>query len=430
MPTVAFKPADRRPHPRRLAERRPFPPVMTRREIRRISDPVRLGVLRSTQLMDTASEESFDRITRLAARFLGTPLALVNLVDDRRQYAKSCVGPEGWPFGPEAPIADSYCKWAVATGETVQVTDARTDPRVSGSAFVEAASILSYLGVPLTTGEGHVMGSLCVAAFEPRQWTDDDANILRDLAATVVTEIELRRDLAVRRDVERMKDQFVAILSHELRTPLTSMRGSLGLLEGGALGVLPERAGRMVKLAVRNVDRLVRMVNDILDLERLQAGMVELEPEWRPLDDLVEQAIGAVRCIADEGEVAVRGVMDPEIAVYGDPDRIVQVLINLITNAVKFSPPCSTVEVHAENRESEVVVRVRDRGRGIPADQIEAVFDRFRQVDSTDARIKGGTGLGLSICRSIVQQHGGHIVAESTVGEGTTFIFTLPLPAM
>jgi len=133
----------------RGADRRSHPARMTRGQLRRVNDPVRLGVLRSTQLMDSPPEESFDRITRLASLFLRAPLALVNLVDDRRQYAKSCVAPEGWAFGPEAPIEDSYCRWAVATGETVRVTDARTDPRVSSSAFVPAASVLSYLGVPL-----------------------------------------------------------------------------------------------------------------------------------------------------------------------------------------------------------------------------------------------------------------------------------------
>ena len=421
----------RRPLPRatrrRAAERQPFPPVMTRREISRITDPVRLGALRSTQLMDSEPEESFDRITRLAARFLGTPLALVNLVDDRRQYAKSCVVPEGWPFGPEASMADSYCKWAVATGKVVRVTDARTDPRVVSSSFVTDPGLISYLGVPLATSEGCVLGSLCVAAFEPREWTDDDADILRDLAAAVSTEIELRRDLAQRRDVGRMKDQFVAVRSHERRTPLTSLRGALGLVDAGTLGPVPERAGQMVKLAVRNVERLVRMVNDILDLERLQAGMVELEPAWRPVDELAEQAIGAVRALADEAGVTVRGPSAPAM-VYGDPDRVVQVLINLVTNAIKFSPRGSVVDVEAEHRECEVVLRVRDRGRGIPADQMEAVFDRFRQVDSSDARVKGGTGLGLPICRGIVEQHGGRIVAESEVGVGTTFIFSLPLP--
>jgi PAS domain S-box-containing protein len=177
-----------------------------------ISDPARLERLRRTCLVDTPPEEAFDRLTRLAARMLHTPLALVNLVDDRRQFSKSCFAPETWPAGREAPLSESFCKYTVVTAEPVAIEDARRDPRVSGTGAVHELGIVSYLGIPLVASEGHVLGALCVAGFEPRRWREDEVDILQDLAASVVTEVELRQ--AVRRAEEKSEE---ARLERELR---------------------------------------------------------------------------------------------------------------------------------------------------------------------------------------------------------------------
>jgi signal transduction histidine kinase len=217
----------------------------------------------------------------------------------------------------------------------------------------------------------------------------------------------------------------VSVVSHELRTPLTSIRGSLGLLAAGTLGTLGERGQRMLQIATQNADRLVRLVNDILDLERLHAGQVELQRRTTPADALLQQAIDGLQGVAERAGVRMdNGATSVEV--YADPDRVLQVLTNLLGNAVKFSPPGSVVRASAERRGRDVLFRVEDHGRGIPAEQLESVFERFRQVDASDARQKGGSGLGLAIARGIVQQHGGRIWAESVPGEGSTFHFTLP----
>ena len=390
-----------------------------------LRDPARLAALNATALLDSPPEESFDRLTRIAAEFLDAPLALVNLLDDERQFAKSCFAPPGWPDDPNSPVGESYCRWTIIERRPVVITDARTDERVRDSVFLRDLNLVSYLGVPLILSNGHALGTLCVAGFEPREWTEREVRLLSDLAASVTTEVELRLDAAERRQMARLKDEFVSIVAHELRTPLTSIRGSLGLLASGRLNGTPQ-AQRMLEIAAQNSDRLVRLINDMLDLDRLQSGRLELKPARVEAAPLVEQSMHAVEGTASGVQVALEARIDPGLDVWADPDRVVQVLVNLLSNAAKFSPPGAVVEVVAENRGEQALFQVRDRGRGIPADKLDAIFERFRQVDSSDARDKGGTGLGLAICRSIVQQHGGRIWVASEWGKGSTFFFTLP----
>jgi len=235
------------------------------------------------------------------------------------------------------------------------------------------------------------------------------------------------QDITERREIERMKDEFVSVVSHELRTPLTAIRGSLGLLAGGMFGQLATKGQRMLEIALDNSDRLVRLINDILDTERMAAGTAVMDMRLCSAHELVSSALDTVRPMAEaEGVSLEAGEVSGQL--WADPDRIQQVLVNLVSNAVKFSPAGRTVHVSAVPDGSTLRVGVRDQGRGIPADKLDRVFDRFQQVDASDARQKGGTGLGLAICRGIVQAHGGQIWAESELGVGTTFTFTLPIP--
>lgn len=232
-------------------------------------------------------------------------------------------------------------------------------------------------------------------------------------------------DVTERRAVERMKNEFVSIVSHELRTPLTSVRGSLGLLASGALGPLGADAQRMAEVAVSSTDRLVRLVNDLLDLERIESGKVELVLRPVGVDRLLRDAAAAVEGVAERAGVAVRlQPVDGTITV--DADQMVQAVANLVTNAVKFSAAGEAVDVIAERHVDSLTVRVVDRGRGIPPAMQERIFEPFQQVDSSDARDRGGTGLGLPIVRSIMARHGGEVTVESTPGLGSTFTLTVP----
>ena len=235
-------------------------------------------------------------------------------------------------------------------------------------------------------------------------------------------------DITERRAVERMKDGFVSVVSHELRTPLASVKGALSLIASGDAGALPAAASRMAGIALTNVDRLSRLVEDILDIERLRSGQTSLVTQETDATALMRRVIAAMQPDAERAGTTLELVSDGARAAL-DADRITQVLTNLLGNSIKFSRPGSIIRLSVAEEDGCAVFRVADQGRGIPEDELETVFGRFHQVEAADAREKGGTGLGLAICRGIVEQHGGRIWAESVEGRGSTFTFTLPLEA-
>ncbi len=254
-----------------------------------------------------------------------------------------------------------------------------------------------------------------------------------ELASTAEAERTKESLLIQRSELDQIKDEFISTVSHELRTPLTSIRGALGLLSAGLMGAMDVKAQNLLRIAVTNTDRLIRLINDILDLERMESGRAPLHIRRCSMRDLAQQAIETMNALADAAHVALElGLTAPREAVFfdGDSDRILQVLTNLLSNAIKFSPPESVVQICIEANADAVLLRVSDQGRGIPVDKLDSIFDRFQQVEASDARQKGGTGLGLAICRTIVQQHNGTIWAESNAqhhrGPGASLLVSLP----
>jgi PAS domain S-box-containing protein len=233
------------------------------------------------------------------------------------------------------------------------------------------------------------------------------------------------RDITDRKQIDRMKDEFISVVSHELRTPLTSIHGALKMLATRLLKADSEQGQRLLRIATNSTDRLVRLINDILDIERIESGRVKMAKVICNVADLVTESINLVQPIADKEHITLE-VSNQSILIWADPDRIVQTLTNLLSNAIKFSSSHSTVWLSVQSQEQQVLITIQDRGRGIPTDNLNSIFERFQQVDSSDARNHDGTGLGLSICRSIVQQHHGQIWVESTLGKGSTFYLTLP----
>lgn len=239
--------------------------------------------------------------------------------------------------------------------------------------------------------------------------------------------IGIIRDLSSRQEIEQLKSGFVSTVSHELRTPLTSISGSLGLLAGGIAGALPGRAARLIDIAKLNCERLVRLINDILDLERAESGRLELRLAAQRLKPIVRQALDANRAYAQSFGATIELAADSDDAsVLVDHDRLIQVLTNILSNAAKFSPRGSSVQVAIRAEADSVRVSVRDRGQGIAPEFQPRIFQRFAQADSSDSRAKGGTGLGLSIAKTIMERLGGSIGFDSVPGEGTTFFITLP----
>lgn len=233
-------------------------------------------------------------------------------------------------------------------------------------------------------------------------------------------------DLTDRQKVERLKSDFVSTVSHELRTPLTSIRGALGLLSGGVLGDLPPDARDAVQIAHENAERLVRLVNDILDMEKIESGKMDFNLAAADMVELAARSVADNHGYARHHGVSVELVEKPERAlVHVDRHRILQVLANLISNAAKFSPPGSVVEIHVVASDSAVRVEVHDQGQGIPEEFQDRIFTKFAQADASPARPHGGTGLGLSISKAIVERHGGTIGFWNKPRGGTVFFFVL-----
>jgi len=233
------------------------------------------------------------------------------------------------------------------------------------------------------------------------------------------------RDISLRKDKEKAKDEFVATMSHELRTPLTSIRGALGLLNGGMLGTVDAKAANLLRIAQTNSDRLAHLLNEILDLERIESGKERLVVQWVEVAEVIRQAVDGIVPLAEEAGVTIEN-HSSNLTVMADPDRLLQVLTNLLSNAVKFSESGSRVEISVSEETHGMRVTVADLGRGIPADKLESIFGRFQQLEADDARVKGGSGLGLAICRSLVEQHGGRIWAEQNAPRGSRFHIFLP----
>jgi len=243
----------------------------------------------------------------------------------------------------------------------------------------------------------------------------------------IIGQVGTIEDITESRAIEQIKSEFISIVSHELRTPLASIRGALGLVAGGVLDDDPEAAQQMLEIAAMEVDRLSRLVNDILDLERLELHKLTLDKSWYDAATLMQQSVEALRPLAEENQITFQ-LETIYLPIWADSDRIIQTLVNLLSNAIKFSPAGSTINLSAKDLTDRVLFQVQDQGRGIPPDKLESIFGQFQQVDASDSRTKGGTGLGLAICRNIVQQHGGRIWVDSVLGKGSTFYFTLPMP--
>ncbi len=258
--------------------------------------------------------------------------------------------------------------------------------------------------------------------------------LLKDLQGNAIGMMSIGEDITERYAIERMKDEFISVVSHELRTPLTSIHGGLNLLSTGLINPQSERGVHVMKIVAESAERLVRLVNDILELERLESGKICLNKQVVNAADLLLQATEQMQVMANRSGINLE-VSSKSLQFYADPDRVLQVLTNLLSNAIKFSESRGgniklSVETELpENLEEipKILFKIQDQGRGIPSDKIERIFERFHQVDASDSRKKGGTGLGLAICRSIVEQHGGQIWVRSKVDQGSCFYFTLPM---
>ena len=226
------------------------------------------------------------------------------------------------------------------------------------------------------------------------------------------------------KELDKLKSDFVSMVSHELKTPLAAMRTSAQVLDMADAGEETKR--EMLDIILRNIDRQTNLVNDLLDLSRIESGRMELKIGSVSLDSVIADSIESVKQAASEGDIKLNVELSESLAsVKGDREKLTQVVINLLNNAIKFTPRSGEISIKARELNGQVEVKVSDTGIGIPPEDLDSVFDKFYQVDSTLTREAGGTGLGLAICKGIIEAHNGRIWAESELGKGSTFVFTL-----
>ncbi len=260
----------------------------------------------------------------------------------------------------------------------------------------------------------------------PLAGSDEIAN-LDSIFHNMATELAQakRNEIAEREEVERLKQEFVMILSHELRSPLTSLKFLLSLLKEGTYGEINEQGLKKVSIADRNITRLVHLIQELLDIETLESGSLSITKAKMSLSTAIEKAVEAVSGPAQLKQIEIEQQL-AEASIVADDDRLVQVTINLLANAIKFSPEKSTIKVVSQCNATSIQVNIIDQGRGVPASHQQSIFDRFRQVEASDSKEKGGVGLGLAICKAIIEKHGGMIGVESEIGRGSNFWFRLP----
>ena len=342
---------------------------------------------------------------------------LIAYVDDQQQYRFNNQAYEDWLGQPPSEIYGWHLQ-RVWGEECYQRMQAQVEAALSGTAVTYENDIV----------------------LKDRTLRSVDVTYIPhvDSSKTVKGFFALTSDISDRKAIERMKDEFISVISHELRTPLTSLHSALKILATGQLGTLSNEGQQMLGIADDSTERLVRLVNNVLDLQRIESGKVVMERQTCNAASLMIQAAEGMQAMAQQHGVTLVTQAE-EISIWADADYILQTLTNLLSNAIKFSSSGGTVwltvayhkkpfrsKVNLKPSCSEVVFRVRDEGQGIPANQLERIFERFQQVDSSDSRKKGGTGLGLAICRKIIEQHNGKVWAESAPGCGSTFAFTLP----
>jgi two-component system, sensor histidine kinase len=407
----------------------------------------RLAALYALKILDTAPEERFDRITRIAQQVFGVSIALVSLVDHERQWFKSRQGLDATQTGRDI----SFCGHAILDHRPLIIPDARVDARFADNPLVTAdPSIRFYAGQPLTVADGQRVGTLCVIDAKPLEPTPGQIKVLKELAHIIEDELSLvamaqlqtslldtqENLLRAKTEADRAnqaKSIFLANISHEIRTPMNGIIGMAELLADTPLVKNQQAQLDQIRLSAMS---LMGIVNDVLDLSKIEADKIELESVHFDLLECLTNAFEMATLPGrDKGlDLNLQVADDVPSAVVGDPGRLRQVLLNLLSNAVKFTErgEVRAIVEHVQTKETEdqkIVLRfsVTDTGIGIAAEKQQQIFEAFTQTDSSTTRLYGGTGLGLAISARLVKLMGGELKVESTAGHGSTFTFVLSL---
>jgi signal transduction histidine kinase len=385
-----------------------------------VADQERLEAVLQTGLLDTPPEESFDRLTRLAAKLIGVPTTFISLVDQSRDFYKSCFG-FGEPLSTTRQLEGrTFCHHAIVSSAPLVINDTMADPIFREVPTVQSLGVRAYAGIPLITDAGRAIGSFCAIDFAPRAWSALDIEILTELAASAMREIKLRSAVRAAQDAVRSREEVLAVVAHDLRTPLNFIKMGAQLV-AEAPGA--KEKAQLLERVEGAVDLMSLLIDDLLEVTKIEAGGMSVQLKPLSAQTLVDDAIQMSRPLALRHQIHLIAECEPGLPpVLADYERILRVFSNLIVNAVKFSGANTDVRVTAAGGDGTVRFSVIDSGPGISEENLERIFDRFWQADSADRR---GAGLGLAIVKAIVTGHGGTIGVISTLGQGSNFYFDL-----
>ncbi|WP_419831703.1 GAF domain-containing sensor histidine kinase [Endozoicomonas atrinae] len=386
----------------------------------------RLQTLLQLDILDTLEEQCYDDLTLLAAQICGTPIALVSLIDKDRQWFKSHYG----LAARETQRDYAFCAHAILEEGPFVVMDADKDERFSDNPLVTGDPLVKfYSGMPLVLENSMPVGTLCVIDHIPRELSESQLTALEALSRQVVSNLELRLKVRQLQELDSIKNSIISLISHELRTPVTSIKGSLQLLLCGGDCSLTTEAASLVEIAARNSDRLLAVVNDILDISKIDEGKLDLNIQQHSLPEIVEEAVELNQSFVEKCNCQTqlnKPTDSKSLDISVDKGRLIQVMTNLISNAAKFTSTGDTIVVAIDSIDGErAKVSIIDHGQGISLADQPSIFKRFPGCSSTNEKIPG-TGLGLNLCKSLIEAMGGEIGFVSTPGRGSDFYFTFP----
>ena len=403
-----------------------------------LDSPDRLDVLVGSGLLDSLPEESFDRYTRLAVALLKAEVSLVSLVDDHRQFFKSQVGlPSPYDTIRETPLSHSFCQFVVREGSPLVVEDARTDERLCRNLAIRDLGVISYLGMPITSQEGFLLGSLCAINSHPRIWSDEEQRLLSDMAGAVSTEVHLRqseltlkKSLGLLQEMEEQREKSLHMLVHDLRTPTGVIVSLTELLESTP----PELTAEQLELlhhCHESAESLLAMIGEMLVINKTQTEAGSALCSRLVVSSLLHDAARMTLPLLNDAAIRLSvDCSDDGGSIWANSNQIQRVLLNLLSNAAKFSPANSLISLSVRpaqlDGEEGFRFEVRDEGPGVPDTEKEAIFEHYFTGSTTGERGMPSFGLGLSFCKMAVEAHHGRIGVEDAPGVGSVFYFFLP----